>query len=93
MADEWEQYAHRYAAERTETYDAYVDVWTRTPAARAEFSGWSLFSQMANAEPKLRREQLDRVRVAERIMVDAGYEIGPSTTRGGRRWMKRSEAR
>lgn len=89
MVEAWEQYEDRYR-ERPETYAAYVDVWTLVPRARQEFTGWAIFSQTANAEPKQRRDNPDRVRVAEEIMIAAGYEIGPPTTRGARRWFKRS---
>lgn len=90
MSHEWEQYEERYTL-RPETYEAYVDVWNRVPRARSEFTGWAIFSQMANAEPEKRRNHLSRVRLAEEIMREAGYEIGPTTKRGARRWF--SEAR
>jgi hypothetical protein len=88
MSQEWEQYRERYASERPETFDAYVDVWLRSSAARSAFSGWALFSQCANAEPAKRREMRDRVEQAERFMRDGGYEIGPTTKRGARRWFR-----
>lgn len=88
MAEAWEQYEDRYGA-RPETYKAYVDVWNRVPRARHEFTGWAIFSQTANAEPKQRRDNPDRVKVAEEIMLAAGYEIGPTTSRRARRWFKR----
>lgn len=88
MAEPWEQYENRYR-ERPETYAAYVDVWNRVPRVRREFTGWAVFSQTANAEPKQRRDNPDRVKLSEEIMVAAGYEIGPPTLRGARRWLKR----
>ena len=87
LSHEWEQYEDRYR-QRPETYAAYVDVWTTEPAARAEFTGWAVFSQTANAEPKFRRDLPERVRIAERIMRSAGYEIGEPTKRGARRWVR-----
>lgn len=84
---EWEQYEDRYR-QRPETYDAYVDVWNRVSRARSLFPGWSLFSRMASAEPLLQRTQPERVREAEGIMRDAGYEIGEPTSRGARRWYR-----
>jgi hypothetical protein len=66
----------------------YVDVWKRSAAARAEFSGWALFSQCANAEPAKAREMPSRVRNAERIMTDTGYKIGPTTKLDARTWFK-----
>ena len=85
MSAEWEQYRDRYS-ERPETYDAYVDVWTHVGDARRQFSGWALFSQCANAEPAKRRDIPARLGQAERLMRAGGYEIGPSTRRGARRW-------
>lgn len=89
MPGEWEQYESRYA-ERPETYRAYVDVWRRVPEARRTFSGWASFSQAANAEPAQVERHPDRVRAAERLLRAAGYELGPLTRRGARRWVKRS---
>jgi hemerythrin-like domain-containing protein len=89
VSDEWEQYKDRFRR-RPETYEAYVDVWRAKPEAREEFKSWALFSRMANAEPKLRTTQPDRVLRAERIMREAGYEIGQPTRRGARRWIKRA---
>jgi hypothetical protein len=88
---EWEQYEDRYR-QRPETYEAYVDVWNRVARARSLFGGWSLFSRMASAEPLLRREQPERVREAETIMLEAGYEIGVPTSRGARRWWRSGSA-
>lgn len=90
MSAEWEQYRDRYS-ERPETYDAYVDVWTRVGDARRQFSGWALFSQCANAEPAKRRDMPERVAQAESLMRAGGYEIGPTTRRGARRWSRRGE--
>ena len=90
MSAEWEQYRDRYAAERQATFDAYVDVWLHEPEARRRFSGWALFSQCASAEPAKRRDMPDRVRQAERIMQQAGYEISTPSTRGARRWVRKT---
>lgn len=89
MSGEWEQYRDRYS-ERPETYDAYVDVWTRVGDARRHFSGWALFSQCANAEPAKVRDMPARVAQAERLMSAGGYTIGPPTLRGARRWSRRN---
>lgn len=89
MSEEWQQYRTRFAAERPETYDAYVEVWTTSPDAERRFTSWVDFTQCASAEPKRRREQADRVAFAEEIMERAGYRIGPPTRRGARRWLKR----
>ncbi len=89
MSEEWEQYRTRFLAERPETYDAYVDVWTRGPEAGRYFTSWADFTQCASAEPKRRREQPERVARAEEIMEQAGYRIGPTTRRGARRWLRR----
>jgi hypothetical protein len=89
VSTEWEQYRDRYS-ERPETYDAYVDVWTRVGEARRQFSGWALFSQCANAEPAKLRDMPARVAQAERLMGAGGYEIGSSTRRGARRWSRHS---
>ena len=88
MSTEWEKYKGRYS-ERPETYDAYVDVWKRVPAASEEFSGWPIFTQMASAEPDKWNRYPDRVRKAERFMREGGYEMGAPTKRGARRWTKR----
>jgi hypothetical protein len=89
MAIEWEQYRERYLSERPETYEAYVDVWVNDPAARRRFTGWASFSQCANAEPAKRRDVPHLVEEAEAFMRRHGYEIGPSTPRGGRRWRRK----
>jgi hypothetical protein len=82
----WDRYQDRYN-ERPETFDAYVDAWTRMPAAQSSFGGWVAFAQAANAEPSWVNQRLERVLDAERIMHAAGYEIGPPTQRGARRWV------
>jgi hypothetical protein len=89
MSHEWEQYRERYRL-RPETFEAYVDVWTTVAEARQLFSGWSIFSRCASAEPKLAREQPARVRDAERIMRSAGYDITTPTRNGARRWQRLS---
>lgn len=88
MSIEWEQYRSRYT-QRPETFEAYVDVWTRVPEAQQQFSGWAVFSQSANGEPKFVRDKPDYVARAERLMGRGGYERGPDTARGARRWMKK----
>jgi hypothetical protein len=88
MSIEWEQYRERFLANRPETFDAYVDVWQRMPDARRSFTSWADFSQCASAEPKRRRDQSARVATAEDIMQRAGYRIGPTTSRGARRWFR-----
>ena len=82
MRDEWTKYKDRYT-QRPETFDAYVDVWTRIPETRSQFSGWASFSQAANAEPA---QQPDRVRAAEECMRLGHYTLGAPTKRGARRW-------
>ena len=81
----WDKYQSRYNA-RPETFDAYVDVWTRVPEAQLSFGGWVGFVQAANAEPSWVANRPDRVRVAEAIMRKGGYETGAPTDRGARRW-------
>ncbi len=88
MSIEWEQYRGRYT-QRPEMFEAYVEVWTRVPEAQQEFSGWAVFSQSANGEPKLVRDKPGYVARAERLMDRGGYERGPDTARGARRWMKK----
>jgi hypothetical protein len=82
----WDRYQDRYN-ERPETFDAYVDVWMRVPEAQSSFGGWIAFAQAASAEPSWVKNRLERVLDAERIMYAAGYEIGPPTQRGARRWV------
>ncbi len=86
MSEEWEQYRERYAAERMETFDAYVDVWTRAGDARRKFSDWALFARCADADLATIREVPDLVREAEAIMARNGYRIGPAA--GGRTWQR-----
>jgi hypothetical protein len=81
----WEKYRDRYNG-RPETFDAYVDVWNRLPAAQASFGGWVAFSQAANAEPAWVKDRPERVRTAEHLMRTGGYEIGLATERGARQW-------
>ena len=82
----WDRYQDRYN-ERPETFDAYVDVWSRVPEAQSSFGGWVAFAQAASAEPNWVTHHLERVLQAERIMHIGGYEVGPSTQRGARRWV------
>ena len=84
--DEWSKYWERYAAPRPDTFDAYVDVWKRNVGSvRQTFGGWPSFTMAANAEPAQDRA---RVAEAERLMDLGGYEVGPSTPRGGRTWRR-----
>jgi len=83
----WDKYRDRYN-ERPETFDAYVDVWNRMPAAQSSFGGWVGFAQAASAEPSWVKHRPDRVRAAEEIMCSAGYEVGSPTKRGARRWVR-----
>jgi hypothetical protein len=92
MSMEWEQYRERYLSERPETYDAYVSVWTTDPDVRHKFAGWVTFGQCANAEPAKRRDVPHLVEQAEAIMRRHGYEVGPSTARGGRRWIRANDS-
>lgn len=85
VRDTWSQYRSRYGS-RPETFDAYVDVWKNVTKARQSFTGWASFSQAANAEPA---QSGDRVTAAEEAMRLGGYELGPATARGARRWVKR----
>lgn len=91
MSENIEQYRERYTL-RPETFEAYVDVWHRAPQARLQFSGWAAFSQAANAEPNWRARRPAKVAIATAIMELAGYEIGPSTKRGARRWYPKGSA-
>lgn len=88
MSDDWEQYRSRFASERPETFDAIVDVWNNVPGARANFSGWAVFSQFALAEEARVKQDATRVRLAESIMERGGYTVGPPTSRGARRWVR-----
>ena len=82
----WDKYRDRYNA-RSETFDAYVDVWNRLPEAQASFGGWVGFTQAANAEPSWVANRPERVRAAEALMRKAGYEVGEPTAKGARRWV------
>ena len=77
----WDKYQDRYKA-RPETFDAYVDVWTRLPETQASFGGWVGFAQATSAEPSWVAKHPERVRVAEELMRKAGYEIGGPTEKG-----------
>ena len=83
----WDKYQDRYNA-RPETFDAYVDAWTRLPEAQSLFGGWVGFAQAASAEPKWVANHPERVRAAEELMRKAGYEVGTPTEKGARRWVR-----
>ena len=83
----WDKYRDRYN-ERPETFDAFVDVWSRVPEAQTSFGGWVGFVQAASAEPSWVKNRPERVETAEQIMRSGGYEIGEPTQRGARRWVK-----
>jgi hypothetical protein len=83
----WEKYQYRYNA-RPETFDAYVDTWTRLPETRMAFGGWVGFAQAASAEPSLVAKRPERVRLAEKLMHQAGYQIGSPTEKGARQWVR-----
>jgi hypothetical protein len=88
----WERYRHRYNA-RPETFDAYVDVWTSVPEAQQAFVGWVGFAQAASAEPGWVRKHPERVQAAEIAMRSGGYELGPPTEKGARRWVRAQRRR
>jgi hypothetical protein len=83
----WDNYRDRFN-QRPETLEAYADVWTRVPEAQSSFGGWVGFMQAANAEPRWVTNRPERVQLAEAIMRSGGYEIGATTERGARRWVR-----
>jgi hypothetical protein len=82
----WDKYRDRYKA-RPETFDAYVDVWTRVPEAQASFGGWVSFARAANGEPSWLTQRPERVEAAETLMRQGGYQLGDPTEKGARRWV------
>jgi len=84
MPNEWEQYRDQYAPERLETYEAYVDVWTRDADAERKYVDWITFAQCADANMSKVRTAPDLVRHAEMLMSRNGYRLSAS---GGRRWI------
>ncbi len=86
VAENIEQYRPRFASERPETYDALVAVWQKV--ASRHFTGWAYFSQCALAEPAKVRDHPADVQLAEQLMLGYGYQIGPTTRRGARRWVR-----
>ena len=54
----------------------------------AVHSGWAVFTQCANAEPKRVSDTPEQVKRAEELMEHAGYVIGTPTERGARRWWR-----
>ncbi len=83
VRDTWSMYKERYN-QRPGTFDAIVDVWQRVPRAQQSFTGWSSFSQAANAEAA---RSPDRVLAAEQAMEAGGYKLGSPTVRGARQWV------
>jgi hypothetical protein len=83
-----EQYRERYAADRQETFDAYVEVFFATDARQFP-GGWTHFSRCANAEPERKETAPALVAGAEAMMRAAGY-TADDTGRPlkGRRWYK-----
>jgi short subunit dehydrogenase-like uncharacterized protein len=85
MPEEWEQHRDKYKA-RPDTFEAYVDVWTRIEETQQQFRSWATFARAANAQRATVERQPGRVADAERLMREGGYEIGEPTKRGARQW-------
>ncbi len=84
-----EKYRPRYLPNRETTFEAYVEVFFRSTAARQFHGGWTMFSRCANAEPKLVATEPKLVARAEEIMRLAGYLADDSgRPNEGRRWLK-----
>jgi hypothetical protein len=81
-----EEYRSRYADDRQDTFDAYVEVFFGTEA-RDFPGGWTHFSRCASAEPERKETAPALVARAEKLMRAAGYEAD-DTGRPvkGRRW-------
>jgi hypothetical protein len=77
-----EQYRIRYG-KRPETFDAYLDVYSRLHGAKNFPGGFAKFTQAANAEPAV---DADLVRRAEELMLLGGYEPSEKLPSVGRRW-------
>ena len=83
-----EQYRSRFADDRQETFDAYVDVFFGGGAADFP-GGWLNFSRCASAEPERKETAPALVARAERLMGAAGYEADDSgRPQKARRWVK-----
>ncbi|HUR77049.1 MAG TPA: hypothetical protein VMZ22_03805 [Acidimicrobiales bacterium] len=81
-----EQYRSRFAADRQETFDAYVEVFFATDARQFP-GGWTHFSRCAAAEPERKETAPALVARAEALMRGAGY-VADDTGRPvkARRW-------
>ena len=84
MSNDWEQYRDRYEPERLETYEAYVDVWSRDADAERKYTDWLTFAKCADADMTMVRTMPELVRFAETMMSRNGYRLG---TGSGRRWL------
>jgi hypothetical protein len=85
-----ESYRSRYAADRQETFDAYVFVFFATDARQFP-GGWTHFSRCASAEPERKETVPALVARAERLMRAAGF-VADDTGRPlkARRWYEES---
>ena len=83
----WDNYRDRFN-QRPETLDAYVESGPECPRRQESFGGWVGFMQAANAEPSWVTNRPERVQAAEDIMRSTGYEVGVTTARGARQWVK-----
>ena len=85
MSEEWEQHRERFAS-RPETFDAYVEVWTRDLDARRKYADWLTFARCADADLAMVRKAPDLVRQAELILSRNGYRLGAGAGGSSRRW-------
>lgn len=85
--NEWSEYEANFAADRPETYAAYVTVWERNVDVRRAFGTWITFAHSASADRDAIRQSPALIRDAEAAMARNGYRIGPASTLGSRRWL------
>jgi hypothetical protein len=85
MSEEWEQHRERFAS-RQETFDAYVEVWTRDLDTRRKYNDWLTFARCADADLAMVRKAPDLVRQAELILSRNGYRLGAGAGGSSRRW-------
>jgi hypothetical protein len=85
MSSEWEEHRGRFAG-REETFDAYVDVWSRDLDTRRKFADWDTFARCADADLAMVRKAADLVRQAELLMSRNGYRLGTGAGGSSRRW-------
>ncbi len=85
MSNDWDEYRDAFA-DRQETFNAYVDVWTRDLDGKRKFADWITFAKCADADLSMVRKAPDLVRQAELLLSRNGYRLGAGAGGSSRRW-------